>query len=194
MTTTRPYLLSEPQPYYMTSLAMQGARFIEGNDGSAAGAEGETPKEPAKGSESEAPKVEAPKPTPPAQKAPDEQKPSEPKQSEDSFKSEESKRAVLADLASERKARIDFERENAQLRKEVWINKALVEHSIPKEYSHLLAGDSEEAIQAAAKSVAQLANRGGVVPLSGRQGNSNPTGGSVSAGREIYAQKYSKKD
>lgn len=77
----------EPMPLYMQHLSMMGARFIAGNTNE--GAQSEEP-QPGKG--------ETPEPVPPENPEPNTPEP-------DDFKSEESKQAVLADLAKEREQR-----------------------------------------------------------------------------------------
>ncbi|MDO4240850.1 hypothetical protein, partial [Micrococcus sp.] len=73
----------------------------------------------------------------------------------------------------------------AATQRELDLMKALYEHRVPAEHRHLVKGDTAEELMAAAESIAQLAARPGVVPLSGTTGTTSPHTSSLDAGRDL---------
>lgn len=187
----------EPLPYYMSALCMASVRFIEGNDGTGAG--GGEPK-PSEGSETGKPADHAPKPA----------EGEEPGENDGTTLESERKRADDAEsLASGRAAELETKnQEIATLAttvserdttikakdREIWLLKAVIQHPVPKEKHHLLIGDDEATILANAKLLSEPSTGSGVIPESGTGGgSSNPSGGSVAAGRDMYASDRPKK-
>lgn len=189
----------EPMPYYMTAMGMQGARFLEGNDGSGAATasdgagnaddgaagdgEGKTPANKPGGKEGAA----------------------------DEFKSPESKSATLADLAKERADRKQAQSENDTLttsvaerdttisahvatiatrESEISVLKLALAEGITEESDlDLLREITDDAKRS--NLAKRLANKGdGVVYKSGTGNGSSTGGGSIAERRrEIAARK-----
>lgn len=189
----------EPMPYYMTAMGMQGARFLEGNDGSGAATasdgagnaddgaagdgEGKTPANKPEGKEGAA----------------------------DEFKSPESKSATLADLAKERADRKQAQSENDTLttsvaerdttisahvatiatrESEISVLKLALAEGITEESDlDLLREITDDAKRS--NLAKRLANKGdGVVYKSGTGNGSSTGGGSIAERRrEIAARK-----
>lgn len=189
----------EPMPYYMTAMGMQGARFLEGNDGSGAATasdgagnaddgavgdgEGKTPANKPEGKEGAA----------------------------DEFKSPESKSATLADLAKERADRKQAQSENDTLttsvaerdttisahvatiatrESEISVLKLALAEGITEESDlDLLREITDDAKRS--NLAKRLANKGdGVVHKSGTGNGSSTGGGSIAERRrEIAARK-----
>lgn len=191
----------EPLPYYMSAIGMQGARFIDGNDGSGAGAVGgEKPADDAK------PDADI--------------KPDEDKKPDTDFKSDESKATVLADLKKERDDRKRFQGEVTERDTQIsTLTESLTEktNAVTEREATITAKDSEIAVLklalthgisdaddlellgsvADADKRATLAERlgkqaggSGVVRKSGT-GNDGGVGagGSVAAGKDLYASR-----
>lgn len=183
-------------PYYMTVMGMQGARFIEGD--------------PSGGVADPAPAD--PKPTEDPVAAPADPAPGDdPKPADDEFKSDESKKAVLADLAKEREQRKTLsdevvkvkgeneslasqlvERDSALAAANLKIAKleALNAFPVPADLQALVTGDTAEDLRKSAELLSKHTRGNGVVPKSGTSGDDpNPSGGSIAAGREMFTAK-----
>lgn len=183
-------------PHYMTAMGMQGARFIEGD--------------PSGGVADPAPAD--PKPTEdPVTTAADPAPGDDPKPADDEFKSDESKKAVLADLAKEREQRKTLsdevvkvkgeneslasqlvERDSALAAANLKIAKleALSEFPVPADLQALVTGDNAEDLRKSAELLSKHTRGNGVVPKSGTSGDDpNPSGGSIAAGREMFTAK-----
>lgn len=111
----------EEKPYYMSVMGMQGARFLEGNDGSGEDGSGE-------GSNDDAPNEGEPNDEgkPEGNEKPGEGEPdgdandkSDDDKSDDDFKSDESKKSLLADLRKARDDRNSLRTENEALTESV---------------------------------------------------------------------------
>ncbi len=108
--------------------------------------------------------------------------------------------AKLSEIDRAKKERDDQAAENAKLKATNARLAALAEHPVPKEYQDLVTGTDEASYLASAKKISELyaraegkAPKGGPVHDSGnRSGENNPTGGSIAAGRDIYASKHNK--
>lgn len=193
----------EPKPYYMTAIGMQGARFIEGNDG-AGGGEGKPEAKPAdktEGGEGEQGK---------------------PKDGGDGFKSPESKDAVLADLQKERDQRKVFQGQVAERDTQVQtLTESLTEktNAVTERDATITAKDSELAVlrlavknglseqadidllsavtdeakrTALAERLAKQAGGSGVVRKSGTSSGEGITGGSIAEHRRQIAERKQK--
>lgn len=179
--------LIEEVPTYMSRLALQGVRFVEGNTG---GEEGTPPEgqageagEQSGTQDSEAQGLEAEKQRADAA----EQLASE---RENALTEKDSEISTLTQTVSERDTTI------AAKDREIWVLKALLQHPVAKEKHHLIAGNDEATILANAKllSTPSAPQRApGVVPLSGTGGDLTPSGGSVAAGREMFESDLPKK-
>jgi hypothetical protein len=106
--------------------------------------------------------------------------------------------AKLSDVERAQKEKAETSSENARLKLENARLAALAEHPVPKDYQDLVTGTDAESYLASAKKVAALAAAasGKVAPLdpipdSGDRSKSNSVtpGGSVAAGREMFASK-----
>lgn len=177
-------------PYYMSAMGMQGARFIEGDPSGGLGD----------------PAPVGPKPTA------DDAKPAD---DLGGFKSQESKDAVLADLAKAREELKKFqdaeaEREKAKLsdieRAQAEVQErdkrlaeleadnarlnALAKYPVPADYQDLVTGTDAASFEASAKRVSELVSKN-VTPSSPKPDRSQaPTGGTpvdVAPGLERFA-------
>lgn len=109
--------------------------------------------------------------------------------------------AKLSDIQKAQKERDDEIAESAKLKVSLARLTALAEHPVPKEYQHLVTGTDADSFLASAKSVSELAvlaagkgGGSGVVHKSGsRSGEGTPSGGSLTAGRDLYASRKNKK-
>lgn len=189
----------EPKPYYMTAIGMQGARFIEGNDGAGGG-----DKPDAK----------------PEGEGEDEQ--GKPKDGGDGFKSPESKDAVLADLQKERDQRKTLQGQVAERDTQVQtLTESLTEktNAVVERDATITAKDSELAVLrlavknglseqadidllaavtddakrvALAERLAKQAGGSGVVRKSGTGSGETITGGSIAEHRRQIAERKQK--
>lgn len=190
----------EPLPYYMSAIGMRGARFVEGNDGSGAGAEGDN--------------------KPDSDAKPDaDSKPAEDLKPDSGFKSDESKATVLADLKKERDDRKRFqgevterdtqigtltesltEKTNAVTERdatitskdsEIAVLKLAVTHGISDaDDLELLGSVADEAKRAIlAERLGKQASGNGVVRKSGTGNGNDGAGGSVAAGKDLYSSR-----
>lgn len=191
MTTTL-HPLCEPVPAYMQRLLLMGARFVEGNTSEAVQPDPNPSERDENGAEGNS--------------TPEAKEPEDGKGSKD---------AVLADLAKERDRRqaaedalrkyqdaekTDLERakdsakeaetELQTTQRELWLYKALADHPVPSEHRHLVKGDTEEDVRAAAEAISKLTRRPGVVKESGTTGDSKPSGTSVNTGRDLYRERH----
>lgn len=76
---------------------------------------------------------------------------------------------------------------------------AIAEHSVPKKYQYLVHGTDADSYAESAKAIAELAAaaegkapKPDPVPGSGNRSGNNSAGGSVAAGRELYASRKKK--
>lgn len=190
--------LWSPVPFYMSAMGMQGARFIEGDTSA-----GVPDPAPADATHDE------------GDKAGEVSQGGEHKPSEDDFKSDESKKAVLADLAKEREQRRTLsdevlkvknenetlssqitERDNALAAANLEIArlKALNEFPVPTELQSLVTGNDAESLRKSAELLSKHTKGNGVVHKSGTSGGDpNPSGGSIAAGREMFTANKPKK-
>lgn len=76
--------------------------------------------------------------------------------------------------------------------RELWLYKALTDHPVPQEHRHLVRGDTEEEVKAAAESISQLSSRPGVVHESGTEGDGKPAGTSVNTGRDLFRSRHNR--
>lgn len=183
----------EPVPHYMQHLLMMGARFVAGNTGEGDPGGGDKP-----GSGD-------PKPTPPKSKVDDplgepglkalqaEREAREKAEKElKELKEQQSKQSGTppkeAEPAGEKQASQPAAPDQSLA---VARLEALLDHPVPKEYRHLVQGDTKEEIEASAKAISELATRPGVVRESGQQGNSTP--GSISEYRAQIRERNKKK-
>lgn len=108
--------------------------------------------------------------------------------------------AKLSDIERAKKEASDAATEAAKLRSDNARLTALAEHSVPKKYQHLVHGTDADSYAASAKEIAELAAaaegkapKPDPVPGSGnRSGEINPAGGSIAAGRDLYASRKKK--
>jgi len=194
----------EAKPYYMTVMGMQGARFLEGNDGT--GGDGEKP----------GGKVES---KPGGEGSDGDGKPAD---SGDGFKSPESKDAVLADLHKEREKRKTFEGQVTELDTQVQtLTDSLTEktNAVVEREATIAAKDSELAVlrlalknglseqsdidllsavtdeakrAALAERLAKQAAGNGVVRKSGTGSTEGETSGSIAERRRQIAERKQK--
>lgn len=109
--------------------------------------------------------------------------------------------AKLSDIDKANKAAADAAAETATLKSENARLLALATHPVPEDYRDLVTGTDADSYLASAKKISELYARAegkpakpGVVHGSGdRSGDNNPTGGSLAAGRELYAAKNPQK-
>ena len=203
----------EEKPYYMSVMGMQGARFIEGNDGTGSGDSGESnssgESEGSKDSDNSKDENDE------SNNSADEDSTggdegegeSNSDKSDEDFKSEESKKAVLADLRKardERKAARDEvdvliasvaerdativakDAEIESLKAEAQVSALAATHGIVDEADvELLASitDSEKRTKLAERLATDARNR--VNRRVGSSGNGMPAG-SLDAGRDLY--------
>lgn len=189
----------EPMPDYMRKLTLMGARFVEGNTGE--GAEGDKP------GDSDNPTGEA---GDPGDNNPLGEKGLKALQAERYAreKAEKDLKAAqkkIADLEAQPNSGPDPDPSDSQSGEsgpddagdsgdsaeqslEIARLSALIDHPVPKEYRHLVKGDTKEDIEASAKAISELAKRPGVVHESGTGGDTKP--GSISEHRaQIRARK-----
>ncbi|MDN4644931.1 hypothetical protein [Arthrobacter sp. PsM3] len=108
--------------------------------------------------------------------------------------------AKLSDIQKAQKERDDQAAENAKLKATNARLAALAEHPVPKDYQDLVTGTDEASYLASAKKLSELharaegkAPKPDPVDRSGkRTGDNNPAGGSVAAGRDLYASRKKK--
>ena len=108
--------------------------------------------------------------------------------------------AKLSDIQRAQKERDDQAAENATLKATNARLAALAEHPVPKDYQDLVTGTDEASYLASAKKISDLyaraegkAPKPDPIPGSGkRSGDNNPAGGSVAAGRDLYASRKKK--
>lgn len=108
--------------------------------------------------------------------------------------------AKLSDIERAKKEAADAAAEAAKLKADNARLAALAEFPVPKEYQDLVTGTDAASYLASAKKISDLyaraegkAPKPDPVPGSGkRSGENNPAGGSVAAGRELYASRKKK--
>lgn len=106
----------------------------------------------------------------------------------------------LSEIQRAQKERDDQAAENATLKATNARLAALAEHPVPKDYQDLVTGTDEASYLASAKKISELyaraegkAPKPDPVPGSGsRSGEKNPVGGSIAAGRDLYASRKKK--
>lgn len=109
--------------------------------------------------------------------------------------------AKLSDIQLANKERDEKASEVAALKATNARLAALAEHPVPKEYQDLVTGTDEASFLASAKKISELyaraegkAPKPAPVPGSGgRSSESNASGGSLAAGRDLYESKHRKK-
>lgn len=208
----------EPLPYYMTAMGMQGARFIEGNDGSGSGesgnnGDGEQGGDNQEGGEDGNDQGEQLKES--GKKALEAER-KRANELDKLLKAEQAKTkafedAKLTDAQRAEKNTKEQQEELQQLRRDNLRLTALAGHSIPEKYQALVKGETKEELDASAALIAELlAGAGGSgdgkpgqkqdkqekrdpVPGSG-SGGDGPSQKSFAAGAERYKQRNPKKD
>ncbi|MGM7776128.1 hypothetical protein ACSVHC_08935 [Arthrobacter sp. KNU-44] len=108
--------------------------------------------------------------------------------------------AKLSDIERANKAAADSAAEAARLKADNARLAALAKHPVPEDYQDLVTGTDAASFEASAKKISELYARaegktpkGSPVHESGnRSGENNPAGGSIAAGRDIYASKHNK--
>jgi len=201
----------EPLPYYMTAMGMQGARFLEGNDGT--GDTGGTNDDGNSGDQKTTndgttdEKLEAP-----GKKALEAER-----QRADNLdkllKAEQAKTkahedAKLTDAEREAKNAKERDAELNQLRKENLRLQALAENPVPAKYQVLVKGDTKEELDASAALIAELVGAGakstvedegkpgskpGGVPVpSSGTGKGAANSSSYEAGQDLYKSRNKK--
>lgn len=106
----------------------------------------------------------------------------------------------LSEIQRAQKERDDQAAENATLKATNARLAALAEYPVPKDYQDLVTGTDEASYLASAKKISELyaraegkAPKPDPVPGSGnRSGENNPAGGSIAAGRDLYASRKKK--
>lgn len=109
--------------------------------------------------------------------------------------------AKLSDIDKANKAATDAAAENARLKSDNARLAALAKHPVPEAYQDLVTGTDAATFEASAKKISELHARAegkapklAPIPGSGdRSGENNSTGGSIAAGRDLYALKHPKK-
>jgi len=109
--------------------------------------------------------------------------------------------AKLSDIDRAKKEAADAAAETAKLRADNARLAALAKHPVPADYQDLVTGSDAASFEASAKKISELYARAeGKAPKpdpvhgsGNRSGDNNPAGGSVAAGRDIYASKHTKK-
>lgn len=109
--------------------------------------------------------------------------------------------AKLSDIDKANKAAADVATENATLKADNARLAALAKHPVPEDLQDLVTGTDAASFEASAKKISELyaraegkAGKPGTVHGSGdRSGDTNPTGGTMAAGRELYASKNPQK-
>lgn len=191
----------EPVPPYMQRLLMMGARFIVGNTGeggepsggdNAGGQEDPPADPPANGEVTSDPKDEE-KLGEGGKKALDSERESrkaaEKRASEAEAALKKYQDAEKTELQRAQESATDTATGLDKTQRELWLYKALADHPVPEEHRHLIQGNTEEEVLAAAESISQLANRPGVVKESGSNGNGGNTGSSISTGRDLFRER-----
>lgn len=185
----------EPVPAYMQRLLMLGARFVEGNTGEGAGGSGE-PQSPSE------PPVEPEKDDEQLGEGGLKALKAERDAREKAEKDLKAAQKKIADLeAATQSTNGDGDDETPPVEPsapsapepnlELVRLQAIIDHpGIPKEYHHLVKGDSKEELEASAKAISELATRPGVVHQSGTGGDSQP--GSISEYRRQIADRNKK--
>lgn len=115
-------------------------------------------------------------------------------------KLQEAENAKLSDIERAQKERDDQAAENATLKATNARLAALADYPVPKDYQDLVTGTDEASYLASAKKISELyaraegkAPKPDPVPGSGsRSGENNPAGGSIAAGRDLYASRKKK--
>lgn len=207
----------EPLPYYMTAMGMQGARFIEGNDGSGSGessnnGDGEQGGDNQEGGEGGNDQGEQLKES--GKKALESER-KRANELDKLLKAEQAKTKAyedekLTDAQRAEKNTKEQQDELLKLRRDNLRLTALAdaEHPIPVKYQALVTGETKEELDASAALIAELlAGAGGgkpdekkdkqekrdPVPGSG-SGGDGPSQKSFAAGAERYKQRNPKKD
>ncbi|UUX60166.1 hypothetical protein [Glutamicibacter halophytocola] len=202
----------EPLPHYMSAMGMQGARFIEGNDGTGAGTndggkageQGGQPGTQPAGDKDEQLQEPGKKALEAERKRADEL--------DKLLKAEQAKTKAAEDAKlteAEREANKAKERdaELEQLRKDNLRLQALAENPVPAKYQVLVKGDTKEELEASAALIAELVagapknddngdgqegkRKGDPVPGSGT--GKGHDGKSFAAGQDLYEQRHKKK-
>lgn len=108
--------------------------------------------------------------------------------------------AKLSDIDKANKKASDAEARATKLESDNARLAALAKHPVPEEYQDLVTGTDAASFEASAKKLSELHARAeGKAPKpdpvhesGNRSGDNNPTGGSLAAGRDIYASKHAK--
>lgn len=203
---TRPlHVFHEPIPAYMERLLLMGCRFAEGNTGA-----GTPPAEPAATPDPS----KDPDPTvdegsgannkdeplgEPGKKALDAERTA--RKAAEKRATEAEQRAAAAEAKANPAKSTTTDGEDPatgtpaapdDTQRELWFYKALAAHPVPEEHQHLVKGNTEEEVKAAAESVSKLSSRPGVVSTSGTTGEGSPTGTSVTTGRDLYRSRHNR--
>lgn len=113
---------------------------------------------------------------------------------------DEAEAAKLSDIERAQKAAADAAAEADRLRLDNARLAALAAHPVPAEYQDLVVGTDAESFASSAKRISELLASRGVKADPVRESGMNPgggsdskSGGSIAAGREMFAAKSSKK-
>lgn len=103
------------------------------------------------------------------------------------------KEAEKTDLERTQDQLAERDKQIEELTRQQMVSNAVIEYGISKQFAHLVKGSTQDEINEAAKSVAELqGEREGIVPGSATTGGKDTAGSSLQAGRERYAARRTK--